>query len=449
MKVLFYPHSMEIGGSQLNALQLAGGVRKRGHEVIVLSEPGPLVERVRRMGLEHIEIPERRRQPSGSVMRTIGRLVRKRGIDVVHGHEWPPIVEAFLGARIPHGTAVVGTVMSMSVASFLPRDVPLTVGTKFIRKAAMDAGHRQVVLLEPPVDTNADNPAVDGSGFRADRGIQPNEVLLAMVCRLVPDLKLEGLLSACEAVRELAVAGRPVRLVIVGDGRARSEVATRVAEVNASAGREVVLMTGEMADPAPAYAAADVVIGQGGSALRGMAFGKPLVVVGEEGFSELLTSESLPVFLGQGWYGLGSGSLGAGTLALRIALERLVGSPELRNELGQLGRQLTEQRFSLRHAVEVVENLYVSAIRNPAPFGRMLSDFVHVSAGMVSNKIGRKYQRWTGRSLSVDDNNARELIAAVITNGKRGETLPFRTGTQIAPNMHNQGDGNLHNKPTS
>ncbi len=208
--------------------------------------------------------------------------------------------------------------MSMSVASFLPRDVPLTVGTEFIRKAAMDSGHRQVELLEPPVDTNADNPAVDGSGFRANQGIHPNEVLFAMVCRLVPDLKLEGLLSACEAVCELAVAGRPVRLIIVGDGRARGEVEKRAAEVNASAGREVVLMTGEMADPAPAYAAADVVIGQGGSALRGMAFGKPLVVVGEEGFSELLTPESLP-FSGQGWYGLGPGSLGAGVPALRFA----------------------------------------------------------------------------------------------------------------------------------
>ncbi len=420
---------MEVGGSQLNALQLAGAVSKRGHEVIVLSEPGPLVERVRRMGLEHIEIPERRRQPSGSVMCTIGRLVRKRGIDVVHGHEWPPIIEAFLGARIPHGTAVIGTVMSMSVASFLPRDVPLTVGTEFIRKAAMDAGYRQVVLLEPPVDTNADNPAVDGEGFRANHGIRSNEVLFAIVCRLVPDLKLEGLLLACEAVRVLAVAGHPVRLVIVGDGRARGEVAKRAAAVNASAGRKVVLMTGEMADPAPAYAAADVVIGQGGSALRGMSFGKPLVVVGEEGFSELLTAESLPVFLRQGWYGLGAGSLGAGAPALRIALEQLVGSSELRKELGQFGRQLTEQRFSLEHAVKIVESLYVSSVQNPAHFGRMLSDFVHVSTGLVGKKIGRRYQRLTGSSSSVDDNNARELIAAVIANGKRGGTFPFRKDT--------------------
>jgi len=324
MKVLLYPHSMEVGGSQLNAVQLAGAIRDRGHEVIVLSEAGPLVERVKKMALEHVELPLHRGRPSPKVVRMISHLVRQRDIDVVHGHEWPPIIEAFLGQALLHHTpVVVGTVMSMSVAPFLPRSVPLTVGTELIRQAATAAGHRRVMLLEPPVDTRADNPSVDGRSFRAERGVQPDEVLLAMVCRLVPDLKLEGLLSACDAVRELAVAGKPVRLMIVGDGRARDDVARRAADVNAAVGYEAVLLAGEMADPSPAYAAADVIIGQGGSALRGMAFAKPLVVIGEEGFSELLTPESTPTFLRQGWYGLGPGSLGTGVTALRLALSVL------------------------------------------------------------------------------------------------------------------------------
>ncbi|OCK58193.1 glycosyltransferase family 4 protein [Bradyrhizobium sp. LMTR 3] len=422
MKVLLYPHSMELGGSQLNAIQLAGSIRDRGHEVIVLSEAGPLVERVRKMALEHIELPAQRGRPSPKVIRMIGHLVQRRRIDVVHGYEWPPIIEAFLGGRVAHRTAVVGTVMSMSVASFLPRNVPLTVGTELIRRAAIDAGHRHVELLEPPVDTRADNPSIDGRSFRADQGVEPDEVLLAMVCRLVPDLKLEGLLSACDAVRELAVAGHRVRLMIVGDGPARGDVGRRAEEVNATAGYKVVLMAGEMADPRPAYAAADVIIGQGGSALRGMAFGKPLVVIGEEGFSELLTPESAPVFLQQGWYGLGSGSFGTGAPALRMALERLVRSQELRCELGLLGRRLAEQRFSLNHAAEVIENLYSSTMRNPELFERVLSDIVHVSAGLIGSKIGRKYQRWVGKA-STEDSNARDLIAAVLANGKHSEML--------------------------
>jgi glycosyltransferase involved in cell wall biosynthesis len=234
-----------------------------------------------------------------------------------------------------------------------------------------------------------------------------------MVCRLVPDLKLEGLLSACDAVRGLAVVGKPVRLMIVGDGRARGDVAGRAADVNAAVGYEAVLLTGEMADPSPAYAAADVIIGQGGSALRGMAFAKPLVVIGEEGFSELLTPESSPTFLQQGWYGLGTGSLGTGVPALRMALKRLVSSPELRRELGLFGRRLAEERFSLDHAAEILENIYLSAVQNPVSFERLLADFVHVSAGVIGNKLQRKYRRWLG-AAPTEDSNARDLIAAVL-----------------------------------
>ena len=121
MKILVYPHTMELGGSQLNAIQLAAAVRDRGHEVIVLSEPGLLVERVRAMNLEHIEVPAHRRRPSLGMMGTLARLVRDWDVDVVHGYEWPPILEAFYGLRCRRGIPVVGTIMSMSVAPFVPR----------------------------------------------------------------------------------------------------------------------------------------------------------------------------------------------------------------------------------------------------------------------------------------------------------------------------------------
>ncbi|MCA1453698.1 glycosyltransferase family 4 protein [Bradyrhizobium sp. BRP22] len=422
---------MEVGGSQLNAIQLAGAVRDRGHEVIVLSEPGPLVERVRKSGLEHVEIPLHRGRPSPTVMRIISELVRQRDIDVIHGHEWPPIVEAFLTPTLIHRTPVVGTVMSMSVAPFLPRSVPLTVGTELIRQAALAAGHRNVELLEPPVDTQADNPSIDGNSFRARHDIRPDEVLVAMICRLVPDLKLEGLLTACDAVRDLAVAGQSVRLVIVGDGQARDDVARRAAGVNATVAREVVLLTGEMADPRPAYAAADVIIGQGGSALRGIAFAKPLIVVGEDGFSELLTPESEPTFFRQGWYGLGAGSLGTGVPALRAGLQRLVDSPDKRRELGLFGRQLAERRFSLSHAAELVENMYVSAIQNPTSFGHLVPDFLHVATGVFGNRLQRKYLKWLG-TAATDDRNARDVIAAVFEKGKGTKTPPLSTDRATA-----------------
>jgi glycosyltransferase involved in cell wall biosynthesis len=407
MRVLVYPHAMEIGGSQLNAVQLAGAVRDRGHEVIVVSEPGPLVDRVRAMDLEHIEIPLNRRRPSPEVLAKLISVVRSRRMDVVHGYEWPPVVEAFFGPGLRLRTPVVGTVMSMSVVPFFPRTVPLVVGTEAIRQAAQAAGHHHVTLLEPPVDTDSDNPDVDGREFRRQHGIPQDEVLVAMVCRLVPELKLEGLLAACDAVGDLAAAGHRVQLVLVGDGRSRGEIEERAAKANAQAGRTVVRLTGEVADPRPAYAAADVIVGQGGSALRGMAFGKPLVVVGEQGFSSLLTSESAPLFLRQGWYGLG----GDGVPQLRSSLERLVGSPGQRSVLGTFARELVVDRFALRRAAGIQEDEYLKAFRARPAIPSVAVEAVRSGGGVVATKVRTKYQRWRG-TAATDDANAQPIVVS-------------------------------------
>ena len=420
MRIVVYPHAMEFGGSQLNAIQLAGAVRDRGHDVIVLSEPGPLVEAVRAIGLEHVEIPLNRSRPSPQVLSRLMHLARERGVDVVHGYEWPPVLEAFLGLGLWRRTPVIGTVMAMSVVPFFPRTVPLLVGTEQIRAAALDAGHRRVSLLEPPVDAEADNPLVDGAAFRAHYGIGSDEILAVMVCRLVPELKLEGLLAACDAIGELAQAGHPVRLVIVGDGRSRDAVAERAAQANVAAQRDVVLLAGEISDPRLAYAAADITIGQGGSALRGMAFGKPLIVVGERGFSELLTPDSVSLFLRQGWYGLGAGSLGAGVPALRAALERLIQSPQLRQTLGTFSRALVLDRFSLRQAARLQEQEYLAAIDEGIAAGPRAADAARSLAGLFGSKLCRKYQRWRG-TITIDDSNGLAAVAKVLAGQPPGQ----------------------------
>ena len=56
MRVLVYPHTMEIGGCQLNAVETAGALRDRGHDVSVISAPGPLVELV--VGNDNVVLQE-------------------------------------------------------------------------------------------------------------------------------------------------------------------------------------------------------------------------------------------------------------------------------------------------------------------------------------------------------------------------------------------------------
>lgn len=407
MRIIVYPHAMEIGGSQLNAIQLAGAVRDRDHEVIVVAEPGPLVDTVRDMGLEYVPIPAKRRRPSPPVAKQLTDLVRERKIDIVHGYEWPPAVEAFYGPRLRLGTPIVATIMSASIVPFFPKQIPLLVGTEQLQYAARDAGHRRVNLMEPPVDTDQDRPGFGGAEFRARYAPQPDLPLAVMVCRLVPVLKRESLLSACEAVGELAAAGKPVQLVIVGDGPIRAEVEEAAKAANQKAGRTLVVLTGELADPRPAYDAADMVLGMGGSALRAMAFAKPLVVVGERGFSELLTPETGPMFLRDGWYGLG----GTAAVGIREALTRLLDDEALRTKLGDYGREVVLTRFSLRTAAETQEDEYRQAIVDNRARHHLIGDASRSGVGVVRYKVKRKIDRWRG-TAAVDDANAQPLIAA-------------------------------------
>jgi glycosyltransferase involved in cell wall biosynthesis len=157
-------------------------------------------------------------------------------------------------------------------------------------------------------------------------------------------MKGESLSRTVDVVRTL---GRdlPLRFVIVGDGTARARLEQLATEVNSALGRPAVVLTGPLVDPRPAYAAADIVVGMGGSALRGMSFGKPVVIVGEESFSAPLTPETAESFYYKGIYGQGDGS--ASNERLLADIRGLAERPDRLRGLGEFSRQFVLQHFSL------------------------------------------------------------------------------------------------------
>ncbi|MEO5319472.1 glycosyltransferase [Arthrobacter sp. CC3] len=410
MKILVYPHDLGIGGSQINAIELAGATQRMGHETIVFGRPGPLVEKIRGLGLEFVAAPATGRRPSLGAARALARLAEQRHIDILHGYEWPPSLECYMAARrLPHAAAV-STVMSMAVAPFIPKHVPLTVGTHQIAEAEVRSGRSAVNVLEPPVDVDANRPGLDlaQGDFRKAWGVWEGAYVVAIVSRLARELKLEGILSAMDAVASLPATMR-VCLLIAGDGPARAEVAERAAQVNIRTGRQTVVLTGELADPRAAYDVADVCLGMGGSALRALAFGKPLVIQGEAGFWELLTPSSLETFLWQGWYGVGRGQAGSAAALSRILLE-ILPAEMLRAELGGFGRRVVEHRYSLAHAAEAQLDIYRAAFDSASSSRRVYVRELEAAGHFLRYK-GRRLQARLTRRGTADDFNARPVAA--------------------------------------
>jgi glycosyltransferase involved in cell wall biosynthesis len=368
VRVIVAPHNFEIGGSQINALELAAEIARRPeYEVILYAPDGELTERARGLGVELHLSRLRARAPSPKRIRELSRLVRSRGAQLVHTYEWAPTVDAAYGVAWGRGIPVVSTILSMDYPYFVPPSLPVVLGTRALYQLALSEG-RTAYLMEPPVDTRAFRPdalSTDAvAAVRAECGAAADECLAVVVGRLAATLKLDGLLTLVRAVGFLA-ADASVRLAIVGDGPVRDRVEAVAAEVNAAAGREVVRLMGQRSDPLPYYLAADVAVGMGSSALRAMAVGKPLLVQGEKGFWAVADEETLPVFAAQGWFGLSDGT---GSVERCVTeLGRLVrASPQERAALGRFGRELVASRFSLASAADQLDGIYRDALAQPA-----------------------------------------------------------------------------------
>jgi glycosyltransferase involved in cell wall biosynthesis len=372
MKILVFAHRLEVGGTQMNAIELTAALRDlHGHDVVLFATPGPMLKLAEQKGLRFLPAPDARFHPSTARMRAVRDAVRRERPDLLHVWDWWQCVDAYYAVHLLMRVPMVVTDMMMNLTRLLPKALPTTFGTPALFDKARAMGRRRVELILPPVDVHLNAPdAVDPGPFRQHYGIVDSDITLVTVSRLDESMKRESLFRTVDVARTL---GRdlPLRLVIVGDGLARNKLERLAGEINAELGRPAVVLTGALLDPRPAYAAADIVVGMGSSALRGMAFGKPVVIVGEQGFSAPLTPETAESFYFQGIYGRGDGSPGNARHAADI--RELAEHPGQLPALGQFSRQFVLRHFSLEtvstrlaqfchRAVDEMPSLRVAAV---------------------------------------------------------------------------------------
>lgn len=380
MRILVFPRDLELGGSSINAIDLAAAVRLYDHEPVIFSSPGPLEDRLAELDLifEPVQLPTSPR-PSPRVIRSLAAAIRRHRIDLVHTYEYWPCVEALYGSALLSGRPVLSTIMSMDLPSYLPRSIPLTLGTRDLIRSAERMRTAAAFLLEPPIDTQLDHPGIDAGWLSA--GV----LTVVIVSRVAASMKQEGIERTIDAVGDLG-RRQEIRLLVVGDGSAMGAIQQTAARINQSLGREVVVMTGAMNDPRPAYSAADIVVGMGSSVLRGMAFGKPAIVVGEQGFTLPVTPETMPTFERTGFYGIDAGRLPEAEDPLSGYLAQLADNPGRRRELGEFGRKLVHERYSLDTMARALDRIYRETRQSAPSLARRATDGFLTGARVARHK---------------------------------------------------------------
>jgi hypothetical protein len=375
MRILVCPHQMGMGGSQLSAIELAAGVRDHGHQVTVFAPSGVLMHRASALGLDLRLAPDPAQ--GRDWLRQLINVVAELEVDLVHAYEWRPSMSAAFGAGVLRRSPVLMSLMSMAVPAFLPRRLPIVVGTPGLADRQRSAG-RRTFLLEPAVDMAA-NQSRDVSAARAQWEIPDNDTVVSTVSMLTTELeKLQGVLALIAMVDRLAAEYR-LRLVIAGDGEGYQQVRRRADLINHRHGRLVIQPVGFLQDPRSVYEAADISVGMGSSVIKGMAHGKPVIVQGEGGFWRTLRPENAMSFVGEGWFGAG----GAGARDLEKALRQLLDDVPTRVELGWFGRDLVRHRYGLARAAWRLAGIYDAVVTDRPPLSRMAGSLVRSAVDLT------------------------------------------------------------------
>lgn len=394
LRIGFVLEGLALGGCPLNALDLARTLRSQGHYVVVVAvDEQPLVSvlpHAESAGFEVLRIPA----DAGLFGRArhLARIASEHELEVLH------VFAAWLGRSAVLACGLrsrrVPVVLNWLMDNEFPTTArtPLVVGTGGLHREAVEVHGPRSYLLEPPVDLDQDRPDPSaGRAFREQHGIGADELLLVAVGRidaLMPGqehhavAKLPGLMLAMDAL--LAPGAFRVRLVLVGDGTGMAQVVARAAQVNRLLGREAVLLTGALADPRPAYAAADVGLAMGGSALRVMAHGRPLVVLGDHGFSLAAGPDTVDQFLVDGYYGTVAPADPVGTLWAHLGPLR---DADERRRRGEWGQAFVRERHGLEAGAARLEEIYRETLAHDDPWWERLADVAYLAGRDVLGRL--------------------------------------------------------------
>lgn len=354
---------------------LALALRDAGHDVLLLSPPGPYGEKLRALDLDWQPVPMDRRSlnPLREAMlltHLVGVLRRERP-DVVHGFTIKCAVYGSLAARIAGVPARVNAVAGMGYVfiSDAPKARVLRPIVRTLLKLALGGRDARLVLQNPDdvalferarlVDPGQvrliPGSGVDTIRFAPDPARVPGERLRVLLpARLLWD---KGLAEYAEAARVARQRDVPVDLLLAGDADPGNPAAAPEATVRGWVEEGLLHWLGHVEDMPALLRSTDIVAlpsyreGLPKGLIEAGASGCALITTDVPGCREVVTHEvdGLLVPVKDG-------------VALAEAIERLVRDPALRRTLGAAARGKAVAQFDERIVVARTLDVYAELL---------------------------------------------------------------------------------------
>ncbi len=378
VRVVHVAESAGWAGGEVYLLQLARALDRERFELAVIApEDGPLVARLRALGVETAVVPLAHSLVSPAPLRALARRLRALRPAIVQSHGARTNFHARLACRLAgvprHVSTVHNSLYDYPVgaarrAVYVLADrmtaplsavivcVAQSLARDLVERSRVPA-HRVVVIPNGVDLARFDPGAVDGRAVRRELGLGDGPVV-GIVGRMTPQKCHADFVAAFEVARQRAPAARAL---IVGDGPLRGEID---ADVRARGLAGACVFAGVRDDIPECLAAMSVValssVSEGFpfTVLEALAMARPLAATAvngvaeivEDGVSGLLVPRRRPELLG-------------------AALATLLEDPVRAAALATAGRERVEAHYALTEMIARLTRLYEKVLSGPVRLG--------------------------------------------------------------------------------
>jgi glycosyltransferase involved in cell wall biosynthesis len=379
MRVLHVVGESRYGGAATIILGLGHVAQAEGWHVDILTTDPVFQQAVKQhgLGLVNLDVIRREIRPVwdlGGLVR-LTRYLQKEPYRIVHTHTSKAGFVGRLAARLSGVPVIVHTAHGFA----FHEDSPVTARrfystleriasrwcdrivsvSEFHRTWAIALGMcnpRQIIAIPNGIADIGRNRQVGLAELRREMGAEPGDLVVLSMARLAPDKGLEYLI---EAATMLPPTGRPIRVVIAGDGPARDQLERLAVSMGAT---QRVRFLGFREDVGDLLAASDLVVlpslreGLSIALLEAMAAGKPIIATSIGSQREVASHADMARLVRPADAG-----------ALRDAIVKLAGDEAQMARLGKTARSVYQSRYTENRMLHSYRQLYFDLLAAKCP----------------------------------------------------------------------------------
>lgn len=361
---------------------MAEAIGRAGGLALVASAGGRLEPDLEAAGGELIRLPVQTKNPFTALANALklARLIRERGVDIVHARSRAPAWSAFMAARMTgapfvttfHGVYNARSPFKRFYNSIMARGDVVIANSQYTREHILkfyDADPERVVAIPRGVDIDvfarekvSDH---DIAAMRASWGLAMEDARCVVIApaRLT---RWKGQLVLIEAAR-IIEARRPgtIKVILAGDAQGRHGYVQDITSAIASAQlHEAVALVGHVGQMATAFAASDIAVfpvieaeAFGRGAVEAQAMGVPVIAANLGGYAETVLEGDTGLLVPPG-----------AAQALAGAIERMIDlGSEGRAAMGKRGRDRVRANYSKTALQSATLAVYQVLLRKSAP----------------------------------------------------------------------------------